>query len=152
MSAPTVDCEIHPSGTLAILNLLLHGAALAGAWLAAFDVYFTWAMSVAVVVSLVYSLYNTVMLREGQAVLGIRYPVSEREGQWYLRLRSGQTVIARMDRPALVTPFLVAISFKDEAGSAHSVPLFRDATDSNQHRRLRTLLRMSADTFGPRQK
>jgi hypothetical protein len=144
-----VDCRIRPSATHGGLNLLIHGAALAGAWLAAFDIYFTWALCGAVIISLWYTLREQVLLCGDLSVLALRYPGAGSAGQWQLRLGQGQIVRVHLDSPAVVTPFLVAMAFRCEQGHRYSVPLFQDAIGRDEHRRLRALLRMSGDTFNP---
>lgn len=100
-----VDCRIRPSATHGGLNLLIHGAALAGAWLAAFDIYFTWALCGAVIISLWYTLREQVLLCGDLSVLALRYPGAGSAGQWQLRLGQGQIVRVHLDSPAVVTPF-----------------------------------------------
>jgi toxin CptA len=133
---PPLLIEPRFSRRLAALVLLTHAAAgataltLPGAWRL---------LVLAVAASLVYQLYVQVLRR---APWSIRSVLWQSDGTWRILLVSGQELEATLSPSTFVSIPLVVLNLRLGRLRHRSLPLFSDALDCEQLRRLRRRLRI----------
>ena len=92
-----------------------------------------------VAASLAYQLQVHVLRR---APWSIRSIVWEADGTWHIALVSGREVVARLSPSTFVSVPLVVLNLRSGVLRRWSLPLFADALDPDQLRRLRQRLRI----------
>ena len=133
-----LDFDIRVSRSLAVLNILLHVSALWGITISALPWYGQSACMVAVISSLIFTMYRFILLKSANAVIGVRY----RQPVWQLQLRSGNKIPVTLTGEVVVTNFLIVMNYADRKGRRYPVPLFTDSVDAEQHRLGRVFFRM----------
>lgn len=124
------------SWRLAILVLLTHAAALA----ALLALPAPWGlMSITVLISLIYQGHVRVLQR---APWSIRSLVWQADGTWIIGLVSGREIEAALSPSTFVSVPLIVINLHRGHLRRWSLPLFTDALDADQLRRLRQRLRI----------
>lgn len=118
--------------------LIVEILALVGVWLA--DIHWVVSAGLSLVILLFSFSVNRrlVFLRHPYSVKGLAY---KNEG-WFLQLANQKQIHATVKGDVLITTLLIALKFEDlSSRSTYSVALFRDAMDSEEHRRMRVLLK-----------
>jgi|PlaIllAssembly_1097288.scaffolds.fasta_scaffold54187_2 toxin CptA len=121
---------------LAVFVTLTHAAAFA----AALALPGAWRLlAVLVSLSLVYQVYVHVLRR---APWSIRTLIWQGDGSWSVQLVSGRETEARLSHSTFVSLPLVILNLRQGRLRRWSLPLFADALDQDQLRRLRQRLRI----------
>lgn len=131
---------IHPRGSrrLAGFVVLTHGSAaavlpsLSSGWLAGLLLILVGLSFVAILL--------THLLR--RAPWSIRSAVWNPDGTWVIQLVSGVEQEVRLTPATFISPSLVVLRFQAGRLRRRALPLFADALDGDQHRRLRQRLRI----------
>ena len=87
-----LDFDLDVSVTLSALYFLLYSAATFAVFLSGLPLYAKIIAGILIAVSLAFRLYRYVLLRHPRSVVAIDY----REPSWFLRLRSGEEVHAKV--------------------------------------------------------
>ncbi len=127
------------SWRLAALVLATHAAALA----ALLALPAPWSlMAIAVVISLIYQGHVRVLRRAPWSILSL---VWQADGTWIIGLVSGREIEAILSPSTFVSVPLIVINLRRGHLRRWSLPLFTDALDPDQLRRLRQRLRIDGD-------
>ncbi|WP_041447129.1 protein YgfX [Thiocystis violascens] len=84
-----------------------------------------------------------------RAPWSIRTALWQPDGDWLLTLNSGAEIEASLSPATFVSLPLVVLNFRSGRLRRHALPLFADALDPEQLRRLRQRLRMDGGARGP---
>ncbi|MBK5963698.1 hypothetical protein CCR95_06265 [Thiocystis minor] len=84
-----------------------------------------------------------------RAPWSIRTVLWQSDGDWLLTLNSGAEIEASLSPATFVSLPLVVLNFRSGRLRRHVLPLFADALDPEQLRRLRQRLRIDGGTHGP---
>ena len=95
--------------------------------------------------SLVYQLYASVLRR---APWSIRSALWQPDGIWHITLVSGTELEATLSPSTFVGVPLVVLNLRLGPMRYRALPLFSDALDADQHRRLRQRLRIEGASRG----
>ena len=133
-----LDFDIGISLSLATLDIVLHGSAIAGVVMSALSWTYQAAFIVAILVSLVYTFWHLVLLNHPRSIVSASY----RAPKWQLQRRSGEVVSVTLSSEVYVSRWLIVMNFVDESGQRIGVPVFFDAVPAEQHRHGRVFFRM----------
>ncbi len=129
---------LKPSPVHLLLVVTVHLLGLAGVWLnILFGLPLRVFLTLAVLASLVHALRRRVLLLDRKSVTEVIYS----DGDWRLRLKSGELVSASLKRPYFVGRYLVVLRFHTGRFRETPVVLMYDALHPDVFRRCRVLLR-----------
>ena len=128
-----LQLDLNASKTLFALQVCVHGVALFALLNSSLADYYQVAFSVAIVVSLIHSIAESVFRHLPHSILAISFI----DNQWRLTTRSGDCVEVELRSPLRVFEFLIAMRFRDLNGNRHCVCVFPDTVDETQMRRAR---------------
>lgn len=133
--------KLRPSRYLAALLVMAHGAALAALFPLALPAWTKAALSLVILISLIYHSRRDAMLTSGMAVTALLLE----QDKVVLTLRDGGQLTGQMLRDSLVTPCLVVLNILPQgARLARSVVILPDSLDAESFRQLRVRLKLGS--------
>lgn len=136
----SMDLLLQPSRYLLIMLLCLHGVALLACLITPLNLLLKVAVSLAVLLSLAYSLTRYATLATRFAIVQLRELAN---GTWLLLDKQGRQWSAVLQNRYLATNLLIILNFSIPGKRlAASIPIMRDALSAEQFRRLNTKLRL----------
>jgi len=131
--------KLRSSVVLAAVLASLHLGAIASLVVVAQVSYTSLLLVPLLVYSAIYYFRRHILFLDGRSVISV---AQSSLGEWSLRLANGKLLEAELCDDSYVHPLLVVLNFKTNAGSL-SVPILYDALEVDQHRRLRSRLKLS---------
>ena len=128
-SVPPLQLQPRSSKHLALLLLVLHGAALGAIAILTAPAWLHMVLSIAVLVNF-YSTFNVHVLGRGK--LAILSLVWDGEGDWNLLTAAGEQLSARLQENSYVHPYLVILNFLIPERGRRSVILLQDSLDQSR--------------------
>jgi hypothetical protein len=141
-SVPPLHLNPGMSRHLALLLLLIHGAALVVVATLAAPVWVQIALISAVLVNF-YSTFNTHVT--GKSQLAVLSMVWDGEGEWTLLTNNGVSSKARLLPTSFVHPLLVVLNFSLVEKGRRSVILMQDSLDQKTFRNLLSRIRLEGN-------
>ena len=143
---PVQRIAIRPSAVLAMALCAAHAAAAAALWLAPVAIWAKAPLTIAMAVSLVYSLSRKAALHAAEAIVGLE--IAE-DGRMSFQTRGGEWRVCELLGSSYVSPRLTVLNLKPQGGRrVRHVVLVPDNVDAGDFRRLRTWLRWGAQPQG----
>jgi toxin CptA len=132
---------IHPhwSWQLTLLIIATHGLALVVMLMIPLDVY-RWPLLALIGGSGVHAVMAQVLRRTPSSIQSALW---QTDGSWLLTLRSGAQLVAQLSPATFFSLRLIVLNFRIGRWQRAALPLFSDALDAEQLRRLRVRLRIN---------